>query len=234
MAAKPTTHADPPHTETFLEFLHRVQEGRGAPEEMAWVKQWNEDQSADVYSPYKYAALGESEKKPTKPNKDLPGLLSTKEQSMLETALEIQFKSAVDEKALGFLGRAFVMATLPHKKVQGTEFERKNGNYTLSIVAPSKTGTPESFDFDICVPVSAPATAVGRVKPWQRPALRVVRTVYHGPYEGLGGAWHEFGRWMEVNGYKTSGDLYECYLVGPESSSSPAEWRTELSRPLVE
>src|ERR1035437_679970 len=45
--------------------------------------------------------------------------------------------------------------------------------------------TPESFDLDICIPVSAPVTAVGRVKPWQRPALKVVRTVHHGPYEGL-------------------------------------------------
>ena len=26
--------------------------------------------------------------------------------------------------------------------------------------------TPETFDFDICVPVSAPVTAVGRVKSW--------------------------------------------------------------------
>jgi len=92
----------------------------------------------------------------------------------------------------------------------------------------------ESFDFDICVPVSAPVTAVGRVKPWQRPALNVVRTVYHGPYEGLGGAWHEFAEWLEANGYKTTGDLYECYLVGPESSPNPAGWRTELSRPVIE
>jgi hypothetical protein len=52
--------------------------------------------------------------------------------------------------------------------------------------------TPEAFDFDICVPVSAPVTAVGRVKPGQRPALKIIRTVYHGRYEGLGGAWHEF------------------------------------------
>ena len=59
--------------------------------------------------------------------------------------------------------------------------------------------TPEAFDFDICVPVSAPVTAVGRVKPGQRPALKVVRTVYHGPYEGLGGAWHEFVGRMQAN-----------------------------------
>lgn len=94
--------------------------------------------------------------------------------------------------------------------------------------------TSESFDFDICVPVSAPVTAVGRVKPWMRPALKVVRTVYHGPYEGLGDAWHEFGGWIKVNGLKTASDLYECYLVGPESSSSAADWRTALSRALIE
>ena len=94
--------------------------------------------------------------------------------------------------------------------------------------------TSESFNFDICVPVSAPVTAIGRVKPWERPSLKVVCTVYHGPYEGLGRAWHEFGEWVEANGYNTVGDLYECYLVGPESSSNPADWRTELSRALVE
>jgi effector-binding domain-containing protein len=93
--------------------------------------------------------------------------------------------------------------------------------------------TPEAFDFDICVPVSAPVTAVGRVKPGQRPAVKVVRTVYHGPYEGLGGAWREFAGWMEANGYKTAGDLYECYVVGPESTPDPANWRTELSRPVT-
>jgi effector-binding domain-containing protein len=94
--------------------------------------------------------------------------------------------------------------------------------------------TPDAFDFDICVPVSAPVTAVGRVKPGERPALKVVRTVHHGPYEGLGAAWHEFTGWIEASGLKTAGDLYECYLVGPESSQDPADWRTELSRPVID
>jgi effector-binding domain-containing protein len=94
--------------------------------------------------------------------------------------------------------------------------------------------TPDAFDFDICVPVSSPVSAVGRVTPWQRPALKVVLTVYHGPYEGLSGAWQEFSNWTEANGYKTAGDLYECYMVGPESSPDSANWRTELSRPVIE
>ena len=94
--------------------------------------------------------------------------------------------------------------------------------------------TPEAFDFDICVPVSAPVAAVGRVKAGLRPPLKVVRTTYHGPYEGLGGAWQEFVAWAEANNFKTASDLYECYVVGPESSSNPADWRTELIRPLTE
>src|SRR6185436_3451842 len=39
---------------------------------------------------------------------------------------------------------------------------------------------PGTFDFEICVPVTAPATPVGRVKPGQWPALRMARTVLHG------------------------------------------------------
>jgi len=93
--------------------------------------------------------------------------------------------------------------------------------------------TPGAFDFNICVPVSAPVSAVGRVKSWQRPGLKVVCTLFAGPYEGLGGAWHEFDKWTEANGYKTAGDLYECYMVGPEASPDSANWRTELSRPVI-
>lgn len=76
-------------------------------------------------------------------------------------------------------------------------------------------------------------TAVGRVKPGQRHALKAVRTVYHGPYEGLGSAWQAFGERTEANGYKTAGDLCECYAVGPETSLNPTNWRTELSRTLI-
>jgi effector-binding domain-containing protein len=92
--------------------------------------------------------------------------------------------------------------------------------------------TPEQFEFDICVPVTSPVTPIGRVRPAERPALRVARTVYRGPYEGLGAAWHEFDRWIQAAGHETSADMYECYLVGPESSQDPADWQTEFSRPI--
>ena len=92
---------------------------------------------------------------------------------------------------------------------------------------------PEVFDFEICVPVASPVTAVGRVQPGELPATRVVRTIYHGTYEKLGDAWGEFDAWIAANGLKTGPDLKECYLAGPESSPDPANWRTELNRPLI-
>ena len=83
------------------------------------------------------------------------------------------------------------------------------------------------------MPVTAPVTPVGRVKPATYPAMRVARTIYHGDYEGLGQAWAEFKAWITANGHATGPDLYESYPVGPESSPNPADWRTELSQPLV-
>jgi effector-binding domain-containing protein len=92
---------------------------------------------------------------------------------------------------------------------------------------------PDSFDFEIGVPVTKPVTPVGRVQPGQLPATKVARTVYRGPYEGLGAAWGEFGAWIKANGHEPAPDLWECYVSGPESSPDPATWRTELNRRLI-
>ena len=40
---------------------------------------------------------------------------------------------------------------------------------------------PDTFDFEIGVPVTAPVAAAGRMKPGQLPATMVARTVYLGP-----------------------------------------------------
>jgi effector-binding domain-containing protein len=92
---------------------------------------------------------------------------------------------------------------------------------------------PSTFDFEICVPVSAPVKPSGRVKSGTRPAMKVARTTLHGGYEGLGDAWGQFYDWMKAQGHQPAPDLYECYVKGPESGSDPAEWQTELNCPLV-
>ncbi|MGH9195967.1 MAG: GyrI-like domain-containing protein, partial [Acidimicrobiia bacterium] len=93
---------------------------------------------------------------------------------------------------------------------------------------------PDIFDFELGVPVSTPVAAAGRVKPGQWLAMKVARTVYHGPYEGLPAAWGELMAWIEAEGHTPAPDLWECYVAGPQSSPDPATWRTELNRPLTD
>jgi effector-binding domain-containing protein len=91
----------------------------------------------------------------------------------------------------------------------------------------------DTFDFEIGVPVSTSVTPTGRVKPGRLPAATVARAIYHGSYEGLGGAWGELGKWLAANGHRPAEDFWEVYAAGPESNPDPASWRTELNRPLV-
>ena len=93
---------------------------------------------------------------------------------------------------------------------------------------------PDIFDFEIGMPVTAPISPVGRVKPGQLPAATVARTNYNGPYEGLGAAWGEFCDWINAEGHIPAPDLWECYVTGPEWDPDPASWRTELNRPLIQ
>jgi effector-binding domain-containing protein len=91
---------------------------------------------------------------------------------------------------------------------------------------------PAIFDFEVGFPVGAPVSPVGRVQPGELPAAKVVRTVYSGPYEGLGDGWGEFSEWISLEGHRATPDLWERYVAGPESSPDPANWRTELNQPL--
>ena len=62
--------------------------------------------------------------------------------SLINKALAIEDDDAREAGALGFMARAMVQATLPHRKVEGTEFTRRNGNFTLSLLAHSSIGLP--------------------------------------------------------------------------------------------
>ena len=61
---------------------------------------------------------------------------------LINQALAIEDEQAQEAGTLGFMARAMVQATLPHRAVEGNEFERRNGSFTLTLQAPSKIGLP--------------------------------------------------------------------------------------------
>lgn len=92
--------------------------------------------------------------------------------------------------------------------------------------------TPDMFDFELGVPVVSLVTPTGRVESSERPDVPVARTIHHGPYEGLPEAWGQFHAWIEDQGLDFASDIWEVYVDGPHSHPDPADWRTELNRPL--
>ena len=63
-------------------------------------------------------------------------------EKLIADTLAMEAEEAQEAGALGFMARALVQATLPHKKVKGPEFTRRNGAYTLTLLAPSHIGLP--------------------------------------------------------------------------------------------
>ena len=91
---------------------------------------------------------------------------------------------------------------------------------------------PGVFNFEIGVPVSRPLNPVVRAKAGELPAAKVARTIYTGPYEGLGEAWDEFTNQVEDAGHQRASNLWECYLTGPSVVTDDNEFQTELNRPI--
>lgn len=60
----------------------------------------------------------------------------------ISEALAIEAREAKEAGALGYMVKALVQATMPHKRTPGTEFTRTNGTYTLTILSPSNVGLP--------------------------------------------------------------------------------------------
>jgi effector-binding domain-containing protein len=92
---------------------------------------------------------------------------------------------------------------------------------------------PGVYDFEIALPIAKPIVPEGRVINSKLPAMTVARTIYHGGYEGLGGAWPKLDAWIAEQGRKHDGSLVETYLTDPSTSPDSSSWTTELTRRLV-
>jgi effector-binding domain-containing protein len=91
---------------------------------------------------------------------------------------------------------------------------------------------PQLFDFEVGVPTATCVRAEGRVIAGVLPSTTTAQTEYCGGYEQLAAAWGEFDSMLRANGYTLGDDLWERYIVGPESGADSSAWLTELNRPI--
>ena len=87
----------------------------------------------------------------------------------------------------------------------------------------------DTFDFEIGFPVSKAIKPEGRVINSKLPSVKIVRSVYQGPYEGLAQAWPALQKWVRANGHGETGRFWESYLNNPDEVKDPNDYRTELN-----
>lgn len=63
-------------------------------------------------------------------------------QEVIETHLAIEAEDVLQAKSLGFMTRALVIATMPYKDPKTDVFKRKNGDFSLRIIAGYEGGIP--------------------------------------------------------------------------------------------
>jgi effector-binding domain-containing protein len=150
-------------------------------------------------------------------------------------AYEVQVKELPSLLALTVHGRAS-MATI------GAEIGKAFATLFASMAATGAqpAGPPfglypaevtAEYDFTLCIPVAAEATATGGVGLEEIPGGAVASTLHRGSYATLGDAYGAVQAWMVAHGKKPVGPCREIYLTGPDVP--PEELLTEIDWPFV-
>jgi effector-binding domain-containing protein len=92
--------------------------------------------------------------------------------------------------------------------------------------------TVERVDMEVVVPISEPAHDRGRVKAGTLPGGRVAYALHQGPFDEIAGAYRALADWVQSHGHELAGPPRECYLVSPNETRNPAEYRTEIVWPI--
>ncbi|MBP8823825.1 MAG: GyrI-like domain-containing protein [Flavobacteriales bacterium] len=87
----------------------------------------------------------------------------------------------------------------------------------------------DTFDFEIGFPVAKAIKEEGRVINSKLPSVKVVRSVYQGPYEDMAQAWGAVQQWVRRNGHGETGRSWESYMNNPDEVKDPKDYRTELN-----
>ena len=83
-------------------------------------------------------------------------------------------------------------------------------------------------------PLAVAAPGEGDIEAGSLPAGDAAVAVHAGPYDQLQETYAAMERWIESSGSRTNGAPWESYITDPAEHPDPADWRTEVYRPLAQ
>jgi len=61
---------------------------------------------------------------------------------LVDRAFEIEWENAEHAGAMAYFARILVLATMPHSRPKTSQFQRRNGKFTMTMMAPDDVGLP--------------------------------------------------------------------------------------------
>jgi effector-binding domain-containing protein len=86
--------------------------------------------------------------------------------------------------------------------------------------------------FEVGVPVSNAISGNEEIVYKEFPAMKVVTTLYKGPYDAMELIYGEINKYITANGLVTDGTSWEVYLTDPSQVTDPKENQTVVYFPL--
>jgi len=96
-------------------------------------------------------------------------------------------------------------------------------------------GAPTDAAVDVTAgfPVVDDVSSTRAVEVVHLPSGPAVETFHVGPYETMTETYAAVTDWITAQRLAVAGDMWEEYLVGPDTEADPAKWRTRIVFPLA-
>jgi effector-binding domain-containing protein len=122
----------------------------------------------------------------------------------------------------------------------GTAFDAAAAELARQRVRPAGppialyTGNPsDTVDVTAGYPVAAPVEAAPLLVVANLAGGPVVQTIHAGDYDTLADTYAQIIEWLTEQKLTPTSQVWEEYLVGPDSGADPSEWQTRIVFPVA-
>ena len=124
-----------------------------------------------------------------------------------------------------FFGRAYT--------VTGAEIEKQGVEQAGPPIAMYHGIPTDTIDITAGFPVNQPITPANGTVVATLSGGPAIETIHTGSYDSMTGTYNDLMTWLEEQHIAVPEDMWEEYLIGPDTEADPATWQTRIVIPLT-
>ena len=149
----------------------------------------------------------------------------------------------VETKQVGSQKTLVIKSTVPSSdmsKAMGDLFGKLFGYLGSNNIQPAGPPFAVYYDYDpkgntvfeLGVPVASETKGTNEIVYKEFPAMKVISSLYVGPYEKVGPVYEYISKYIKDNGLQISGPTWEIYLTNPGQEPDPNKYQTAIYYPV--